>query len=367
LTLLSIRDPVDRAVSAYYWRSLILCHPHNEHRPVGPATNDPIQYCKEPESEAEVKVLFEDYEERNVNALAERLCNDDDDDNNNNSEESKKARRDLRRIQHLEHQIAGPGQWLPFVKNSNTDNDKDNGDWKLFAPRIFPIVMEKPYTLEQQIDAAIQWFFDSNAFEDENKFGIRKRWVQFKDKANNCTYDDKDGDKNGTAVNATEINVDVQTTKSSRRHRRLLQQQAQHQELASINKYLKKPQKNRAAKKKKGKNFSIENAMQFSSNNNKDKDKLAKKNNNVKQRFVTLTKDDIKQKRHFHSSSSHPNRTNPVLSPRGEYCLTQYYQKDYDTLRILKDKACKTNGCRNGVQRILDRRHDLLERLAAAE
>jgi hypothetical protein len=58
----------------------------------------------------------------------------------------------------LEHQISGPCQWLPFV-DEDTKNDDDD-DWERFGPHIFPLVTEKPYTLEEQIDAAVQWFFD---------------------------------------------------------------------------------------------------------------------------------------------------------------------------------------------------------------
>jgi hypothetical protein len=67
-----------------------------------------------------------------------------------------------------------------------------------------------------------------------------------------------------------------------------------------------------------------------------------------------LTKEDVNHKRHFHSSSVYPNRTNPVLSARGEYCSVQYYQKDYETLWVLKEKACKTAQCHEGLQHILD-------------
>jgi hypothetical protein len=52
--------------------------------------------------------------------------------------------------------------------------------------------------------------------------------------------------------------------------------------------------------------------------------------------------------------------------PRGENIVWSN-TTDYETLRVLKEKACKTDKCHEGLQHILNRRRGLLERLAAEE
>jgi hypothetical protein len=104
----------------------------------------------------------------------------------------------------LEHQISGPGQWLPFVDQDKNNDDDD--DWERFGPHIFPLVMEKPYTLEEQIDAAVQWFFAEQAFEGKHKFGLRNHWVRLKDQTSNCTYGDKKASNTTTTTTATNNN-----------------------------------------------------------------------------------------------------------------------------------------------------------------
>lgn len=49
------------------------------------------------------------------------------------------------------------------------------------------------------------------------------------------------------------------------------------------------------------------------------------------------------------------------LTPAAETCLIKFYQKDYQLLKELLDSACKTNGCRQAIQSILDRRKPALE------
>lgn len=79
--LVPIRDPVDRFVSAFNWRSLVLCSPEDmDHRTRTTsntsqlAVHDPVHYCKTGSPE-EAEILHSAYN-YDVNELAEALCDE---------------------------------------------------------------------------------------------------------------------------------------------------------------------------------------------------------------------------------------------------------------------------------------------------
>ena len=126
--LITIRDPIDRFVSAFYWRCLVLCGP-NDKRRVGPAWKDPVNFCVT--SLEEHGRLHEKYH-ANVNEIAEALCSTD-------AATADKARRHIRMIGHAQYSIK---DWL-------------GDDWKRTMLRA--IVNERNFDLDTQVDAAMHW------------------------------------------------------------------------------------------------------------------------------------------------------------------------------------------------------------------
>lgn len=72
--IFNVRDPVDRFVSAFNWRTAILCHPDDERHRGQIATRRPNEYCKEGYEEEET-MLRETYQS-SPSVMAEALCRD---------------------------------------------------------------------------------------------------------------------------------------------------------------------------------------------------------------------------------------------------------------------------------------------------
>jgi len=155
ISFITIRDPIDRFVSSFNWRLVVLCNIDGDKRNHGKkAVQHPESYCKVAPKE-EGKILFHKYK-KDVNLLAEALCS-------NNKKERKQAEKDVLQIQHAQHSLS---DWLRNVKN-----------WH----NIVPIVLEKYFDFNKQIDEAIQYGQDNYNFENELNFESRKRMVCEKD------------------------------------------------------------------------------------------------------------------------------------------------------------------------------------------
>ncbi|KAL7552992.1 hypothetical protein ACHAWF_016236, partial [Thalassiosira exigua] len=73
--IINVRDPVDRFISAFNWRLVVLCHPDDEReRSLWGATHNPSEICKPNHKEEEV-LLWQTYKS-NPSMLAEALCKD---------------------------------------------------------------------------------------------------------------------------------------------------------------------------------------------------------------------------------------------------------------------------------------------------
>ena len=87
------------------------------------------------------------------------------------------------------------------------------------------------------------------------------------------------------------------------------------------------------------------------------------------------SKADFQPQDGFQSRAGHANVTIPFDDPRkqhisgqkkvsltedAERCLEQYYRKDYKLLQQIMEQGCKSSGCRDGLQSILDRRKGAL-------
>lgn len=127
----ALRDPVDRFVSAFNWRSLLLCKKHNETRsrsPVAPA-HFPESRCHDlPVDDEERSVVHQKYGS-NVNEFAVALCS-------NRSE----AEEDLSKIRQARHSLS---DWL---SSSSLWYDPDAERSKLL-----PLVLEPGYNFTKMI------------------------------------------------------------------------------------------------------------------------------------------------------------------------------------------------------------------------
>jgi len=184
---IDLRDPVDRFVSAFYWRQLVHCDPEGDEREPGTgraANRHPDTHCtNEPDieySDREMRVLYYDYN-RDANELASALCSDD-------AAKSRRAELDMEEIGH--------------TKLSITDWIGRNNDFELYDGLAYPIVMEEPYDILAQVDEGLQWAYNKTRFEGSSAFQRRKAKVAAKSclerkrklGQNNNDTDDETGD-----------------------------------------------------------------------------------------------------------------------------------------------------------------------------
>lgn len=140
--VVAIRDPIDRYVSAFYWRHKIVCNPYREGKKE--------KGCQQNSSPLEKDALFHTYND-DASALAEDLCS-------LNEAVAQEAWRMLRKIRHAQDFLA---KWLDF-------------DWN--PENMFGIVLEKgnhTANLEFQVDLAIEWIYSKLAFESSDDFANR--------------------------------------------------------------------------------------------------------------------------------------------------------------------------------------------------
>ena len=163
ILLISLRDPVDRFVSAFYWRILRLCHPELDKRGERPASvrgttcqndNNRDEFVDETEA------LFYRYNQ-NASWLAEDLCS-------TNKTKAQIARESLGFIWHAQYDI---GDWLDFHWNGT---------------KIFPLVVE-PDTedLEDQVDNAMHWFNNFTEMQTHDGFERRAAFARMKKQPKN--------------------------------------------------------------------------------------------------------------------------------------------------------------------------------------
>ena len=149
--VINIRDPIDRFVSAFYWRILTTCNPdgHDPRKEVRRATRNPYEFCQLKIGKEEKQVLFHKYH-RNVSALAEALCNSDNDSDNDNNNNSftihEDVKHDINTIIHAQHTLE---DWFT-----------NKFDWWDYTRNIIPVVLEKDFDLYQQIDDGILYILN---------------------------------------------------------------------------------------------------------------------------------------------------------------------------------------------------------------
>jgi len=149
---ITIRDPVERFVSAFNWRSLLICNDFNETRQRGRSrANYPMEYCDERVEEKEI--IHHKYK-KNVNNLAMALCQ---------QHHHKEAITDVDKISHAKYSLS---DWLQPSKIWHNSEGES---------KLLPLVLESGYDFKNQIDESIRFVFshnyDAEALEKkENKY-----------------------------------------------------------------------------------------------------------------------------------------------------------------------------------------------------
>jgi hypothetical protein len=146
LVFVTLRDPVDRFVSAFYWRIFRLCE----------VSGLSLAECVRPPATAKhqklIKLMFDRYEQ-SASRLAEDLCTD-------NLKTATAARRAVEQIPHAQHSIH---DWMAYT-------------WQ--PERVYPLVMEpEARALEDQFDSAVVWLYETQPFESEADFSKRRAYV----------------------------------------------------------------------------------------------------------------------------------------------------------------------------------------------
>jgi len=157
---INLRDPVDRFVSAFYWRQMVLCDPEGDERTAGQGfvrlPDGLSRFCKMPQNaleQRESEALFYRYN-RSAEELAAALCS-------TNRTKASLAAEDMKTILHAKDGIA---DWL----GSNFRNYTDT---------MFPIILESGFDLESQVDDAIHWTYEATHFENEQSFEQRQAYA----------------------------------------------------------------------------------------------------------------------------------------------------------------------------------------------
>ena len=153
LVLINIRDPIDRYASAIAFELAIMCDIDGETRIFDIDSSEsslehPDLYCQSNRPE-EAEILFHKYK-RDANYLAEMLYDE---------ERGREVRDDLAVVEHAGNTL---WQWMNF-------------DWE--PERLYPVVLERPLDMNDQVDDFVRWLHNHTSFEDDQAFAQRKRYV----------------------------------------------------------------------------------------------------------------------------------------------------------------------------------------------
>lgn len=180
---LLIRDPVDRLVSAFYYRMFELCHPDPQLR--DQLNRQPgahySRHCKANHYPREANILFVKYQ-MNASKLAEAFCL-----------HPQHAEADMREIRHAQFLIR---DWLELDYEPDHYTAQNSGNSSLSssssflwqeqlqrkAPTLVLLTLEQgAASLETQTDQSIEWLYEQLPFESADDFAYRKEYVAWRD------------------------------------------------------------------------------------------------------------------------------------------------------------------------------------------
>jgi hypothetical protein len=199
--IISLRDPIERMKSGWYWRALLQCRYDRKDeirkKNCKNRGQHPDKCCDNKKSKTIIGYLNR-YDGHAYN-LAEAFCSND-------TSIQKQAYIDINEIPHLGHTIVN---WLHLINNNNNNNSNsssDNYDYdynynynddaiKIIQNKMIPVIVEKGYDLIEQIDGAIEWLlnitFDGDEEMASNVFNKAKQEYETHHKSNTSTRSNK--------------------------------------------------------------------------------------------------------------------------------------------------------------------------------
>ena len=157
IIMINIRDPIDRYFSAFTWHTRSTCdRAGGDDRLEGSVALGLDKYCRTRPTEA--KMLYGRWG-GDASKLAEALY-----DKNETLAALAKADLDME----IRHASISMVKWMDF-------------DWTNRSEMIYPIVMEKPFDLDEQLDVFVEWLQEKTHFDSEEGFRTRQNYTKWKD------------------------------------------------------------------------------------------------------------------------------------------------------------------------------------------
>ena len=176
--ILTLRDPIDRYKSNYYWIQQLTCRnnddvDYNDTRDPNckyGMYGRPFECCK---VNTALTTKFWNRYNNSASILAESFCSssssattDSDINTQIQIQKQKQARIDLQKLKHIKFSIHN---WLfefdrkKLLSNNNINDKINNTDW--MDEKLFGVVVEKGYDFIEQIDGAIEWILSKTKYK----------------------------------------------------------------------------------------------------------------------------------------------------------------------------------------------------------
>lgn len=208
--IISLRDPVDRFVSAFRWTMLLLCQPNDERVPYQTVVmKDPEKYCKMEDAGGKGSHILHGKHHGNINSLAEGLC----DNNIGGGIESRSNNDDVKQILNMKHSIT---DWMMTPK---TNRVSSSPFWFRNNTRknIVAIIQEPGYSFIDQIDAGMEWiirqkmkWLSLEEYDDQVKL-LNRTLSRILKQARNVEHDPLDYITNGASGGVKQANTNINT------------------------------------------------------------------------------------------------------------------------------------------------------------
>ena len=165
--IISLRDPIERMTSAWYWRMLLQCRfdQKDETRTIRNRNcsifTNPEKCCRVKGDEERTPDYWNRYNGHAYN-LAESFCSND-------VTIQEQAYKDINLVPHVGHTIV---DWLGLLNSNNNTIVYNNDAIQIIKTKVFAVTSERGYDFNEQIDGAIEWLLNITYNGDEEKASL---------------------------------------------------------------------------------------------------------------------------------------------------------------------------------------------------
>ena len=165
--IISLRDPIERMTSAWYWRMLLQCRfdQKDETRTIRNRNcsifTNPEKCCRVKGDEERTPEYWNRYNGHAYN-LAESFCSND-------VTIQEQAYKDINLVPHVGHTIV---DWLGLLNSNNNTIVYNNDAIQIIKTKFFAVTSERGYDFNEQIDGAIEWLLNITYNGDEEKASL---------------------------------------------------------------------------------------------------------------------------------------------------------------------------------------------------